>query len=73
MNPYLKVHMANGYFDLATPFYATEYTKNHLGLAPELDKNISMSYYEAGHMMYIHIKSLQKMKKELDKFIDSAV
>ncbi len=69
INPFLRVHIANGYFDLATPFAATEYTFKHLNLDPSLQKNISMSYYEAGHMMYIHIPSLQKLKAELSKFI----
>ena len=69
INPFLRVHIANGYYDLATPFLATEYTFNHLGLDESLQKNISMSYYEAGHMMYIHIPSLARMKAELAAFI----
>ena len=63
MNPYLKVYIANGYFDLATPFLATEYTINHMELDPMVMSNISTHYYEAGHMMYAHLPSLQKMKK----------
>ena len=73
MNPFLKVFVANGYYDFATPYFATQYTFNHLGLPPEHEKNISMSYYEAGHMMYLHIPSLAKLKQDLDSFIDSAV
>jgi len=72
MNPFLKVHVANGYFDLATPHFATEYTFNHLGLDPDLQGNISMSYYEAGHMMYLHLPSLEKLKNELAGFIRSS-
>src|SRR5699024_879610 len=53
MNPNLKVHVASGYYDLATPYFATEYTLDHLGIEPELRSNISTSYYEAGHMMYV--------------------
>jgi carboxypeptidase C (cathepsin A) len=68
-NPFLRIHVANGYYDLATPFLATEYTFNHLGLDESLQKNISMSYYEAGHMMYIHMPSLEKLKRELSNFI----
>jgi len=68
-NPYLRIHVANGYFDLATPFLATEYTFNHLMLDESLYPNISMSYYEAGHMMYIHLPSLEKLKGELAHFI----
>ncbi|MHA2337956.1 MAG: S10 family peptidase [Candidatus Hodarchaeales archaeon] len=72
-NPFLKVFIANGYYDLATPFLATEYTVNHLGLDPELRKNIKMEYYNAGHMMYIHEPSLKRLSKSLKDFItDSA-
>lgn len=72
-NQNLKVHIANGYFDFATPYFATEYTFSHLGLDPSLKKNISMSYYEAGHMMYLHEPSLKKLREEVIKFIDSAL
>jgi carboxypeptidase C (cathepsin A) len=65
------VHVANGYYDLATPYLATEYTFAHLGLDESLYRNISMSYYEAGHMMYIHIPSLAKLKAELAGFIQN--
>jgi carboxypeptidase C (cathepsin A) len=68
-HPFLKIYVANGYFDLATPFFATEYTFNHLGLDPGLQENIHMGYYEAGHMMYIHMPSLAKLKQELVDFI----
>ena len=72
-NPYLKLFVANGYYDLATPYFATEYTFNHLGLDADLRKNISMEYYDAGHMMYIHIPSLRQMKIDLSEFIRSAI
>jgi carboxypeptidase C (cathepsin A) len=68
-NPYLKVYVANGYFDLGTPYFATEYTFNHLGLDESARGNVTMGYYEAGHMMYIHIPSLKQMKKDLSNFI----
>ncbi len=71
-NPHLKVFVANGYYDLGTPYAATEYTFSHLGLHKSLQKNISMSYYEAGHMMYIHMPSLRKMKTDLAKFIKNS-
>ncbi len=73
INPYLKVFVANGYYDLATPYYATEYTFNHLSLDESLRGAIGMGYYEAGHMMYIHLPSLRQMKDDLAKFISSAV
>ncbi len=68
-NPYLKVFVANGYFDLATPYCATEYTFNHLGLDPSYLANISMGYYEAGHMMYIHMPSLKRLHTDLLEFV----
>ena len=67
---HLKVLVLNGYFDLATPFSGTEYMMNHLGVGPDVHARISMKYYEAGHMMYIHPPSLQKMKSDLDAFIN---
>ncbi len=73
MNPFLKVFVGNGYFDLATPFFATEYTFNHLELDPTLRKNISMGFYEAGHMMYLHPPSLAKLRNDLVTFIQSAL
>ena len=73
INPYLKVHVGNGYFDLATPYFATEYTFNHLGLDPDLRGNITLAYYEAGHMMYVHLPSLAKQKADLEAFIRSAL
>jgi carboxypeptidase C (cathepsin A) len=72
-NPSLKVFVANGFYDLATPYYATWYTFNHLGLDPDLQGNISMGYYTAGHMMYIHIPSLAQLKADLRGFIRSAI
>jgi len=72
-NPYLKVYVANGYYDLATPYLATEYTFNHLGLPPAYQQNISMGYFEAGHMMYLHLPSLAQLKAELAEFVETAV
>jgi carboxypeptidase C (cathepsin A) len=72
-NPSLKVWVGNGYYDLATPFFATEYTFSHLNLEPPLQQNIVMRYYEAGHMMYVHLPSLAQIKKDLAEFIESAV
>jgi carboxypeptidase C (cathepsin A) len=68
-NPFLKVIVANGFFDLATPYFATRYTFNHLGLDPALQENVSMTYYEAGHMMYIQLESLAQLKQDLAEFL----
>ena len=73
INPFLKVFVANGYYDLATPFLATIYTFNHLALDKSLRENISMGFYKAGHMMYIHQPSLALLKDDLAGFIQSAI
>lgn len=73
INPYLKVFVANGYYDLATPYFATEYVFNHLGLHESLQKNIRMCYYEAGHMMYIHMPALEAMKTDLAAFLKESM
>jgi carboxypeptidase C (cathepsin A) len=67
-NPYMKVFVASGYYDMATPFFGTEYTLSHLGLPAELRANIHTEYFEAGHMMYIHEGSLAKMKTDITTF-----
>ena len=71
VNPALRVYVANGLFDLATPYFATRYTFNHMGLGKKLRTNIQMSDYPAGHMMYIHPPSLAQLKQELAQFIDN--
>jgi carboxypeptidase C (cathepsin A) len=72
-NPYLKVFVANGYYDMATPYLATRYTFDHMNLSPDLRTNISMGYYDAGHMMYVNQPSLVALKKDLAAFIRSAL
>jgi carboxypeptidase C (cathepsin A) len=72
-NPHLRIFVANGYYDLGTPYFASEYTFNHLGLDESLRGNVSMGYYEAGHMMYIHMPSLEEIKRDLVEFIRGAV
>ena len=71
-NPHLQIEVENGIYDLATPFLATEYTMDHLGLAENLRKNIHLKYYEAGHMMYVRDEDLTKLKANVASFIDGA-
>lgn len=73
MNPHLKIFIGSGYLDLATPYFATQYTVNHLSLDPELQSNITTGNYEAGHMMYIHQPSLVKLRQDLVAFLDQVV
>jgi carboxypeptidase C (cathepsin A) len=67
-NPYLRVFVASGYYDLATPYFATHYSLQHLGVAPELAKHIEEHRYDAGHMMYLHQPSLMQLKEDLVGF-----
>jgi carboxypeptidase C (cathepsin A) len=69
MNPHMRVLVASGYFDFATPHFAADYSLDHMALAPELRKNITVTYYEAGHMMYVHKPSLEKLAVELRRFV----
>jgi carboxypeptidase C (cathepsin A) len=71
-NPHLQVEVENGLYDLATPFFATEYTMEHLFLPEKLQKNIRLQYYDAGHMMYLHEEDLAKLKTNVAAFIDRA-
>jgi carboxypeptidase C (cathepsin A) len=71
-NPYLQVFIANGYYDLATPYFATHYTIDHMELDKDLQKNISMGHYEAGHMMYARESALKQLKNDLEGFISGA-
>ncbi len=72
-NPYMKLFFASGYFDLATPYFATEYTLAHLGLTPALRKNITTQRYRAGHMMYLDSDAISQLRRDVAKFITGAI
>lgn len=72
-NRYLGVFIASGLFDLATPHSATDYTVAHLGVAPDLKKNITVRRYRSGHMMYLEKESLAQLKKDAADFIGDAL
>ncbi|MBI1382030.1 MAG: peptidase S10 [Planctomycetaceae bacterium] len=67
-NPSLRVFVANGYYDLATPYFATHYTFDHLHLPEALRGNVTMGHYESGHMMYVRVPDLQKLRSDLGTF-----
>ncbi|HTH52632.1 MAG TPA: hypothetical protein VL495_01695 [Edaphobacter sp.] len=67
-NPKLHVFSANGYFDLATPFFATEYDLSHMSLPEKLVGNVEFGYYPAGHMVYLNVEALRQMRLDLDRF-----
>ncbi len=72
-NPHLKVWVANGYYDLATPFAATHYTFARMQIDPALRGNVTMTYYAGGHMMYIDRGAHRKMREDAVAFILGAV
>lgn len=67
-NRTLKVMIASGYDDLATPYFATRYTVDHQELTPELFENITLAQYPAGNMMYVQQASLKKLRNEAFEF-----
>ncbi|MFG0325942.1 MAG: S10 family peptidase [Phycisphaerales bacterium JB037] len=72
-NADLHVLVACGYYDLATPFFAAEYTVEHLGLDPERRGNVRLTYYPSGHMMYIRVADLVKLKDDAAAFYRDAL
>ena len=72
-NPQMKVLVQQGYYDLATPYRATEYFVDQMPLPASLRKNVTIDYYEAGHMMYVHPPSLEQYRKDLAGFIDNSL
>lgn len=72
-NKYLKVLVMEGMYDLATPFYASTYTFQHLRLTPELRKNVSFANFKGGHMVYNDAQALSEMKRVLDRWYDETL
>lgn len=72
-NPYLKILVMEGDYDMATPFLAAQYTMDHLRVTPDLHKNISFTYYASGHMVYLDTKSHDKMHKDYTGFVNSTL
>jgi carboxypeptidase C (cathepsin A) len=72
-NPHMKLMVCAGYYDLATPYFAAEYNLDHIGLHPDMLKNITWQFYPAGHMMYIDKESHSKLKHDITEFIQGAM
>lgn len=71
-NPHLQVFSANGYFDLATPFFITEFDLAHMELPASLRGNVHFGYYPAGHMVYLNVEALKMLHADMDHFYDEA-
>ena len=67
-NPKLRVFSVNGLFDLATPFFITEFDLAHMQLEPKLRTNIEFAYYHSGHMIYLNVDALKQLKTDLAAF-----
>ncbi len=72
-NPHLQLMVNAGYFDLGTPYFATQYTINELKLPPRLQEHVHMYHYYVGHMLYLNTPSLAALHHNLDGFIDISV
>jgi carboxypeptidase C (cathepsin A) len=72
-NPFMKLFVGSGYYDLATPYFATQYTLNHMSLDTAQHSRVSLGYYGAGHMMYIQDSSLGELKKDVGAFMTNAL
>jgi carboxypeptidase C (cathepsin A) len=71
LNSRMKVLVLTGYFDLACPYRTVEYAIEHLAVAPSVRRNVTIAYYDAGHMMYVHPPSMQKFKTDVAAFVDA--
>jgi len=72
-NSFMKLFVVSGYFDLATPYFATQYTLAHMGLDSKLRGNIHTAEYHSGHMVYLDLKSLEKLKGNVAGFLNQAL
>ncbi|MEG8041021.1 peptidase S10 [Sphingomonas sp. LR60] len=72
-NPYLQVLSMNGWYDMATPFFGTENDLGHMMLEPAQQRNLSFTYYPAGHMTYLNPDALVAMKRDLSAWYDRAL
>jgi carboxypeptidase C (cathepsin A) len=72
-NPHLQLLSLNGWYDMATPFFNTEYDLNHMELPPSLRGNIHLEYYPSGHMVYLNVEALAKLKADVARFYDQTL
>ncbi len=72
-NPYLKIWVCCGYYDLATPYFAAQSVVRGMNLDPAIRGNIQLSFFESGHMLYIEKSAREKFKDGLDQFLSGAL
>lgn len=72
-NPYMKIWVGQGFYDLATPHLGALYTMNHMGINPDQHANMEYHFYEAGHMFYLDTTALAQMKADMTPFIQGAI
>lgn len=72
-NPHMVVQVENGYYDMATPFFPAEFTMSHLGISERLRRNITLKYYESGHMMYLRDEDRVALRNNLVEFVDNGM
>jgi carboxypeptidase C (cathepsin A) len=72
-NPYLRVLSLNGWYDMATPFFGTEYDLDHMMLEPAQQRNLEFRYYPSGHMVYLNPDALHLMRLDVQNFIEQTV
>ena len=72
-NPYLKVLSLNGWYDMATPFFGTEYDLNHMMLEPAQQRNLEFRYYPSGHMVYLNPEALHAMRLDVENWVRQTV
>ncbi|RAK54395.1 peptidase S10 [Phenylobacterium soli] len=71
-NPHLHVYSLNGVYDMATPFFGTEYDLSHMWLEPSLRGNVRFAYYPSGHMVYLNPDAFRAMRADVARMIDEA-
>jgi len=72
-NPHLHVYSLNGLYDMATPFYGTEYDLAHMWLEPPLRGNVQFAYYPSGHMVYLNPDAFRTMRADVERMMDQAL
>jgi len=70
-NPHLQLYSLNGWYDMATPFFQTEYDLAHMELDPSLRSNLHFAYYPSGHMVYLNVEALKALKADVARFYDA--